>query len=258
MCCCWRRQASSPGMVAVTVKGPRQGASASVLPAEHLLPPRHSCHAARPPGWRSHSTHLDRLWQFELLALLRPAQDDTPVPTNRAVYLHDTPSATFFVSQYGGFGQDDITVSLKVTPFFRTCCLSPRSPVCSICACRLILFNSAQRSSRCLGTRDLPRAAGRRSLARDTQKVIQILNPRCSDDGGGVDRAGQRARGQADQGGRELCVRPLLHRGLRPAVPPDGCGHARAALPPARSSPLCRARPLCNASRTRRATLSRQ
>ncbi|KAK9841012.1 hypothetical protein WJX81_005306 [Elliptochloris bilobata] len=40
-------------------------------------------------------------------------QEDTPKPTNPAVFLHDTPSATFFVSQYGGFGQDDITISLK-------------------------------------------------------------------------------------------------------------------------------------------------
>ena len=41
-------------------------------------------------------------------------QDDTPKPTNPDVYIHGTPSATFFVSQYAGFGQDDITVSLKV------------------------------------------------------------------------------------------------------------------------------------------------
>ena len=41
-------------------------------------------------------------------------QGDTPKPTNPDVYIHGTPSATFFVSQYAGFGQDDITVSLKV------------------------------------------------------------------------------------------------------------------------------------------------
>ena len=41
-------------------------------------------------------------------------QDDTPKPTNPDVYIHGTASATFFVSQYAGFGQDDITVSLKV------------------------------------------------------------------------------------------------------------------------------------------------
>ena len=41
-------------------------------------------------------------------------QDDTPKPTNPDVYIHETPSATFFVSQYAGFGQDDITIGLKV------------------------------------------------------------------------------------------------------------------------------------------------
>ena len=44
------------------------------------------------------------------------AQEDTPEPTNSDVFLHETPSGTFFVSQYAGFGQDDITVSLKVRP----------------------------------------------------------------------------------------------------------------------------------------------
>ena len=48
-------------------------------------------------------------------------QDDTPKPTNPDVYIHGTPSATFFVSQYAGFGQDDITVSLKV-PLHLLCC----------------------------------------------------------------------------------------------------------------------------------------
>ena len=63
-------------------------------------------------------------------ALLR--QDDTPKPTNPDVYIHGTPSATFFVSQYAGFGQDDITVSLKVPP-----CALLRWP-CSPCAANLL------------------------------------------------------------------------------------------------------------------------
>lgn len=44
-------------------------------------------------------------------------QEDTPKPTSKDVYIHTTPSATFFVSQYGGFGMDDITVSKHVRPF---------------------------------------------------------------------------------------------------------------------------------------------
>ena len=39
-------------------------------------------------------------------------QDNTPKPT-KDVYLHSTPAATFFVSQFGGFVVDDITVSAK-------------------------------------------------------------------------------------------------------------------------------------------------
>ncbi len=39
-------------------------------------------------------------------------QDNTPKPT-KDVYLHTTPAATFFVSQFGGFAVDDITVSAK-------------------------------------------------------------------------------------------------------------------------------------------------
>ena len=39
-------------------------------------------------------------------------QDNTPKPT-KDVYLHSTPAATFFVSQFGGFAVDDITVSAK-------------------------------------------------------------------------------------------------------------------------------------------------
>lgn len=39
-------------------------------------------------------------------------QDNTPKPT-KEVFLQSTPAATFFVSQYGGFGVDDITVSTK-------------------------------------------------------------------------------------------------------------------------------------------------
>ena len=69
--------------------------------------PRLALYAKSAPG---------EAWLSESTGSLRRAQDDTPVPTNRAVYLLDTPSATFFVSQYGGFGQDDITVSLKVAP----------------------------------------------------------------------------------------------------------------------------------------------
>ena len=41
-------------------------------------------------------------------------QVDTPQPTNKDVYIHDTPSATFYVSQYSGFGMDDITVTKHV------------------------------------------------------------------------------------------------------------------------------------------------
>ncbi len=41
-------------------------------------------------------------------------QDDTPKPTNKDVYIHDTPSATFYVSQYSGFSMDDITVTKHV------------------------------------------------------------------------------------------------------------------------------------------------
>lgn len=50
------------------------------------------------------------------------AQEDTPEPTNSDVFLHETPSGTFFVSQYAGFGQDDITVSLKVRPTAQSLC----------------------------------------------------------------------------------------------------------------------------------------
>lgn len=42
------------------------------------------------------------------------AQDDTPQPTSKDVYIHDSPSATFYVSQYSGFSMDDITVTKHV------------------------------------------------------------------------------------------------------------------------------------------------
>lgn len=41
-------------------------------------------------------------------------QDDTPQPKKKDVYIHKTPSATFYVSQYGGYSMDDITVSKHV------------------------------------------------------------------------------------------------------------------------------------------------
>ncbi|EIE22365.1 SOUL heme-binding protein [Coccomyxa subellipsoidea C-169] len=41
------------------------------------------------------------------------ARDDTPKPSSKDVFIQSTPSATFFVSQYGGFGMDDITISAK-------------------------------------------------------------------------------------------------------------------------------------------------
>ncbi len=41
-------------------------------------------------------------------------QDDTPKPISKDVFIQKSPAATFFVSQYGGFGMDDITVSAKV------------------------------------------------------------------------------------------------------------------------------------------------
>ncbi|CAL8468672.1 g8212 [Coccomyxa elongata] len=40
-------------------------------------------------------------------------QDKTPKPSSKNVFIQSTPSATFFVSSYGGFGVDDITVSAK-------------------------------------------------------------------------------------------------------------------------------------------------
>ena len=48
--------------------------------------------------------------------MLDALQDDTPKPTNKDVYIHETPSATFYVSQYGGFSMDDITVTKHVSP----------------------------------------------------------------------------------------------------------------------------------------------
>ena len=48
--------------------------------------------------------------------MLVALQDDTPKPTNKDVYIHETPSATFYVSQYGGFSMDDITVTEHVSP----------------------------------------------------------------------------------------------------------------------------------------------
>ena len=41
-------------------------------------------------------------------------QDDTPQPSSKDLFIQSTPSATFFVSSYGGFGMDDITISAKV------------------------------------------------------------------------------------------------------------------------------------------------
>ncbi|KAK9915233.1 hypothetical protein WJX75_006502 [Coccomyxa subellipsoidea] len=40
-------------------------------------------------------------------------QDDTPQPSSKDLFIQSTPSATFFVSSYGGFGMDDITISAK-------------------------------------------------------------------------------------------------------------------------------------------------
>ncbi len=50
-------------------------------------------------------------------------QDDTPKPSSKDVFIQSTPSATFFVSQYKGFGMDDITISAKVCLLhLMTCC----------------------------------------------------------------------------------------------------------------------------------------
>ncbi len=115
-----------------------------MLPAEHLpAVPKVGCRAARAPGWSVVSS--EPVSSLAVLSQRRcswPAQDDTPEPTNRAVYLHDTPSATFFVSQYGGFGQDDITVSLKVArPSCEPAAALPCCAVCSACACCLIILS---------------------------------------------------------------------------------------------------------------------
>lgn len=69
-----------------------------------------------------------------------PAQDDTPKPTNRNVFLYNSPSATFFVSQYGGFGQDDITVSLKVARPRKTWLGPSRLRMHVPSRCRTLLF----------------------------------------------------------------------------------------------------------------------
>ena len=60
-----------------------------------------------------------------------PTQDDTPKPTSEDVYIHSTPSATFYVSQYGGYSMDDITVSKHV------CSLSPGLLTILPCSCML-------------------------------------------------------------------------------------------------------------------------
>ena len=48
------------------------------------------------------------------------SQDDTPEPTSKDVFVHSTPSFTVYVSQYSGFGVDDITISRKVLQFHST------------------------------------------------------------------------------------------------------------------------------------------
>ena len=81
--------------------------------------------------------------QKELCIMLKLAmQDDTPKPTSEDVYIHSTPSATFYVSQYGGYSMDDITVSKHV------CSPSPGPLVDSQCNCMMWPFCS--RRQQCL------------------------------------------------------------------------------------------------------------
>ena len=58
------------------------------------------------------------------------AQDDTPKPTSEDVYIHSTPSATFYVSQYGGYSMDDITVSKHVCLFTPDPFANPNAAAC--------------------------------------------------------------------------------------------------------------------------------
>ena len=64
----------------------------------------------------AHSSHVSSMTTFEAMGVWR-VQDDTPLPTNPNVYLHSTPGSTFYVSQFGGFLVDDITLSAKVGAF---------------------------------------------------------------------------------------------------------------------------------------------